>query len=270
MKKIVDDPALWDALNAATGDEEILKARTAIVIHYQPLVQALSRKISLKIPPQVEFDSLVSYGQEGLLKALNRFEPEIGVFSKWASTLIYGAILDGLRREDWAPRNLRRDVKAINLKMDELVQEHHLVNDPLTERPTYEDVADALGIEYSHVRAVMQKMDALQPTAFHDYDRHMDEDPESLESRGSVAYMLNIFSVWFDSLTFREQSILTIRYFEDRSLHLVAKELQVPESKIRETHTRLILDLQRTMLQSVQLQADVPVDDLVELDQGLY
>lgn len=254
MKKIIDDPDLWTALDNAGCPESILEARTNIVVHYQPLVLALARKISLKIPPQVEFDSLVSYGQEGLLKALNKFQPEIGVFSKWASTLIYGAILDGLRREDWAPRNLRRDVKAINLKMDELLQEHHLLNDPNATEPTYEDVSDALGMDYEHVRGVIQKMDALQPTAFHDYDMHMDEDPETLESRGNVAYMLNIFGEWFDSRSFLEQCILTLRYYEEKSLHLVAQELGIPEGIIRATHAQALADLQQTMLQSVQLE----------------
>lgn len=255
MKKIIDDPKLWAALDEADGEESYLTARTNIIMHYQPLVNALARKISQKIPPQVEFDSLVSYGQEGLLKALNKFQPEIGVFSKWASTLIYGAILDGLRREDWAPRNLRRDVKAINLKMDELVQSHHM-SDIATVEPTYDDVADALGMEPTHVRAAIQKMDSLQPTAFHDYDLHMDEDPETLESQGNVAYMMDIFGSWFDYQTWLGQSILTLRYFEEKSLHVVAQELQVAEGVVRYTHDALLADLQRTMLQSVQLQVE--------------
>lgn len=257
MKKIHDDPKLWDDLNAAEGDDEAYyQARTAIVLHYQPLVNALARKISLKIPPQVEFDSLVSYGQEGLLKALNKFQPEIGVFSKWASTLIYGAILDGLRRDDWAPRNLRRDVKAINQKMDELVQEHHMSNDPEAVHPTYDDVADALGMDITQVRSVIQKMDTLQPTAFHDYDLHMDEDPETLESQGNVTYLLNVFGEWFDSLSDLEQAILALRYYEEKNLQLVARELKIPEGVVRAKHAAAIADLQQVMVYSVQLQGE--------------
>lgn len=97
----------------------------------------------------------------------------------------------------------------------------------------------------------------MQPTAYHDYDMHMDEDPETLESRGNVAYMLNIFGEWFDTRSFLEQSILTLRYYEEKSLHLVSRELGIPEGIVRATHAQALANLQETMLQSVQLDEAV-------------
>jgi RNA polymerase sigma factor for flagellar operon FliA len=62
----------------------------------------------------VQVDDLVQNGMLGLLDAIGRFEEGLGAqFETYAVQRIRGAMLDGLRENDWLPRSLRRDMRRI-------------------------------------------------------------------------------------------------------------------------------------------------------------
>lgn len=74
-----------------------------------PLVGAIAKVMSRRLPSTVELDELINDGVVGLLDAARRFDPTRGVpFSAYAGHRIRGAILDGLRKRDPLPRRLRR------------------------------------------------------------------------------------------------------------------------------------------------------------------
>src|SRR5581483_7775921 len=64
-------------------------------------------------------DDLVSHGLLALIEAVDRFDPRKGAsFEQYAWTRVAGAIMDELRRQDWAPRSVRRTARAIERKRD--------------------------------------------------------------------------------------------------------------------------------------------------------
>jgi len=67
-----------------------------------------------ELPAHCELDDLVSCGLLALIGAVDRFDPAKGAtFEQYAWTRVSGAIMDELRRQDWAPRALRRNGRAI-------------------------------------------------------------------------------------------------------------------------------------------------------------
>ena len=71
----------------------------------QGLVRSLAWKIKQKLPPQVELDDLIAYGQLGLVQAAHDFDPARGrQFTTYAYYRIRGAILDGLSQMAWFSR----------------------------------------------------------------------------------------------------------------------------------------------------------------------
>ncbi|HEY8746375.1 MAG TPA: sigma-70 family RNA polymerase sigma factor [Tepidisphaeraceae bacterium] len=71
----------------------------------QGMVRSLAWKIKQKLPPQVDLDDLIGYGQLGLVQAAGDFEPDRGgLFSTYAYYRIRGAILDGLSQMAWFSR----------------------------------------------------------------------------------------------------------------------------------------------------------------------
>lgn len=76
-----------------------------LVFTHQGLVRAIARGIHRSLPPFMELDDLISYGQLGLMQAANDFDPDRGVqFSTFAYHRIRGAILDGTTQMAWFRR----------------------------------------------------------------------------------------------------------------------------------------------------------------------
>jgi RNA polymerase sigma factor for flagellar operon FliA len=76
-----------------------------LVFTHQGLVRAIARGIHRSLPPFMELDDLISYGQLGLMQAAGDFDPERGVqFSTFAYHRIRGAILDGTTQMSWSRR----------------------------------------------------------------------------------------------------------------------------------------------------------------------
>jgi len=82
----------------------------------QGLVRSLASRIHRKLPPHVELEDLVAYGEVGLVEAARDFDPARGSrFSTFAYYRIRGAIYDSLAKMSWFSRteyNRRRAGQA--------------------------------------------------------------------------------------------------------------------------------------------------------------
>ncbi len=100
-----DAMALWRQYNRS-GDERL---RDRLVLTYAPLVKFIVYRKLGELPASCDVDDLVSAGLEALIKAIDRYDPVKGAtLEQFAWTRIHGAVIDELRRSDWAPRSLRR------------------------------------------------------------------------------------------------------------------------------------------------------------------
>src|SRR3954454_11706980 len=119
------------------GDE---RAREQLVIAYSPLVKYVAGRMSSGLPAHVDEADLISYGLFGLIKAIERFEPEREIkFETYAITRIKGQILDELRGLDWVPRSVRARAREIE-------RVHGRLERRLHRTPTDEEIADEMGI----------------------------------------------------------------------------------------------------------------------------
>ena len=97
--------ALWKEYRRS-GNRSL---RNRLVLTYVPLVKHVVYKKLRELPVSCEADELISCGIEGLIAALDQYDPEKGAgLEPYLWTRIHGAVLDELRRRDWAPRSLRR------------------------------------------------------------------------------------------------------------------------------------------------------------------
>jgi len=78
------------------------------------MVKYLAYRKMRELPAHCDVDDLVSSGLLSLMAAVDRFDPAKGAtFEQYAWTRVSGAIVDELRRLDWAPRSLRRNGRSI-------------------------------------------------------------------------------------------------------------------------------------------------------------
>lgn len=81
------------------------KQRDELFMVHQGLVRAIAWKTHQRLPPTVELDDLIAYGQIGLLEAITAFDATRGrKFTTYAWHRIRGAILDGLGKMTWFDR----------------------------------------------------------------------------------------------------------------------------------------------------------------------
>ena len=112
--------------------------RDALILKHLPQVRLIARRIHGRLPENVSFDDLVSNGTLGLISAIDRFDPSRNLQLKtYAEHKIKGAILDSLRRLDWAPRQQRKHAKQIEAAI--AVAEQRLLR-----APTEEEIAAEL------------------------------------------------------------------------------------------------------------------------------
>lgn len=219
------------------------RARERLVVHYSPLVKFVVGRIRSRLPAHVDPADLVSEGLLGLLEAMDRFDPSMGLqFQTFAVPRIRGAILDQLRAADWAPRKVRDQIHSVDRSEDALSQR-------LGRPPTADEVAAELGIEPGDVRRIHEHRrraaalslderdhDDGAGGAVHDPLDDLDELPAAVR-RAVLA------------LPERDQIVLALYYWERLSLAEVGQVLQVTESRVSQLHARATLRLREIVQQ---------------------
>ncbi|MGZ4203473.1 MAG: sigma-70 family RNA polymerase sigma factor, partial [Thermoleophilaceae bacterium] len=97
-----DALALWLEYRRS-GDQRL---RDRLIMTYAPLVKYIVYKKIRELPARCEVEDFISCGLEALINSIDRYDPEKGAtLEQFAWTRIHGAVLDELRRQDWAPRS---------------------------------------------------------------------------------------------------------------------------------------------------------------------
>jgi len=213
------------------GDRESL--RDHLVLLHTPLVEHCARNFTASGEP---IEDLVQEGYVGLIKAVDRFDPDKGVrFSTYACHLITGEIRHYLR-------DLGRLIHEPGWHF-ELRQRISRTNDQLTQKlgraPEPEDIARALNIEASSVRDVLRNQQVLQVEYLDaESDREGDEGgsdwdhkliasathSEVAETQVEDQMMLGLA---LPKLRELEKKAITLFFFEDCTKTEIAKRLDI-------------------------------------------
>jgi RNA polymerase sigma factor for flagellar operon FliA len=147
------DPAEAEALWRRWRDRRDAPARDRLVLSYAPMVRYLAARKARELPAHCELEDLASCGLIALMEAVDRFDPtRRATFEQYAWTRVAGAIVDELRRQDWASRSVRRFGRRVERARDEWIAKHGAV-------PTGEQLAGALEMTAAELRAGLDEID---------------------------------------------------------------------------------------------------------------
>lgn len=108
---------LWEAYRNGRSEADA----SALVAHYLPLLREVVAQMVTRYPRHVQAEDFISFGLFGLFDAVKKFDPtRSSKFEAYAQALIRFAILDGLRRVDWVPRDERARSQAAAAARDRL------------------------------------------------------------------------------------------------------------------------------------------------------
>src|SRR5579859_2288905 len=111
-----------DAGNYEAGTSDT-RAAHDLILGCLPLVDSIARRLYGALPASacIELHDLAQSGLLGLVSAGRNYDPAASVpFSIYARYRIEGEMLDSLRRQDLAPRKLRRWQKQVTAARQEL------------------------------------------------------------------------------------------------------------------------------------------------------
>ncbi|MFN8021279.1 MAG: SigB/SigF/SigG family RNA polymerase sigma factor [Acidimicrobiales bacterium] len=165
------------------------------------------------------FDDLVQVASFGLLKAIERFEPSMGVpFGSYATPTILGELRRHFRDHTWSVRVPRRakDLRAsVNAASDELSRR-------LGRSPTIAEIAAQLELSEDAVLEVLEANNAYRSRPL-DHATvadqvTVDDDADHVIDREMIVSLL-------EHLRPRERTILYLRYFEELSQAQIAERV---------------------------------------------
>src|SRR2546423_10974159 len=150
-----DTLALWQQYKA-TNDR---KLRDRLVLTFAPLVKYIVYKKAREMPARCEVEDFISCGLEALMISIDRYDPAKGAtLEQYAWTRIHGAVLDELRRQDWAPRSVRRWERDIERAADAFTALHR-------RRPNVEELAGSMGCTVDELRRRRDEITASDMTS---------------------------------------------------------------------------------------------------------
>src|SRR6202046_4679117 len=121
-----------------------------LVLRHADLVKRIAYHLVSRMPPNVEVDDLIQSGMIGLLDAAKHYSANKGAnFETYAGIRIRGAMLDEVRKSDWTPRSVHRNMR----EMAEVIRK---IENAKGQDATPIDIAEGLGVSMEEYHRLVQ------------------------------------------------------------------------------------------------------------------
>lgn len=206
------------------------RLREELVVGLLPLVRSIARRYARRGEP---LDDLVQVGSVGLLKAIDRFDPDRGVpFGAFAAPTITGEIRRHFRDTTWTvrpPRELQELVLALGTATERLSALHG-------RPPTVSELAEAIDRSVDDVAEAKSAGEGYSATSL---DAPVLEDGTALsEAMGeldgeySMVEWRNDLRVGLASLRPRERRIIALRFLGGLSQREIAARIGISQMHV--------------------------------------
>jgi RNA polymerase sigma factor for flagellar operon FliA len=230
--------AAYASVHAGSGDD-LVKTHLA-------LVKRIAYHLISRLPSSVQVDDLIQAGLIGLMEAAAHFDATQGAsFETYAGIRVRGAMLDEVRRYDWAPRSVHRKARAVAEAMRTVEQ---------TRGRDAEDaeVAKTMGITLDEYHQILQDASACKLFSIDSEEGEAIGDMLSDDRPGPEAALeetdfRNEMSRALNGLPERERVVLALYYDEELNLREIGAVLGVSESRVCQIHSQALLRLKARM-----------------------
>lgn len=249
MKKLAAYKETASSVNERSQDE--------LVESHAPLVKRIAYHLMTRLPPTVQVDDLIQSGMIGLLEASRNYDASQGAsFETYAGIRIRGAMLDEIRKGDWAPRSLHRKVRAITKAVADVEARH-------SRDARDAEVAAEVGMPLNEYYATLQDASGYRVFSFEDLpagEEGMTESlteriPEPLENVEKDLFKEALADA-ISGLPERERLVMSLYYREELNLRETGEVLGVSESRVCQIHSQALIRLKSRMSDWTETQAE--------------
>ena len=222
-------------------------SETDLVKRHADLVKRIAYHLAARLPSSVDVEDLIQAGVIGLLDAARHYSAGRGAsFETYASIRIRGAMVDELRKSDWAPRSVHRRAREISHAIHDIEQ--------ATGREAKEnEIAEKLGIPLEEYRQLAHDAARCQVMSL---DARSADDEEGIEYADTADSPLQqlqrdefqkTMAEAIADMPEREKLVLSLYYNDELNLREIGAVLDVSESRVCQIHGQALLRLKSRM-----------------------
>ena len=220
-------------------------ARDQLIVNHINLVRFLASKFKNR---GESLEDLIQVGTIGLIKAIDRFDPERGLeFTTYATPTIMGEIKRHFRDKGWSvrvPRRLQELSAKVNQATDELTNQ-------LQRSPSVAEIAEHLGSTVDEVLEAMESSSAYSSVPLEGggsgeddetpsvIDHYATEDPELAASDDRI-----VLEQAIADFSPREQEVVKMRFEEGLTQVEIAERLGISQVQVSRLLRRTLRRIQ--------------------------
>lgn len=246
-RRDVDVNGMWKRYLSSRS----IRLRNQLIEHYRPLVHMQAARLSQKLPAQVSYDEICSAGYDGLLEAVQAYDPSHKAkFETFCQQRIHGAVMDWLRALDGQSRTVRSFEKQRGQSRD-------LLDGDLGRPPTDEELAEKMGISRERY-AELSRLSRLGHEVHLSAVQNNDDDGYQRGSPGgwdirdfratdpSEKVTREVLTDYITRGLNREERLVLILYYtEGLTMAEIGMVLDLSESRVSQIHKDVINRLRK-------------------------
>lgn len=221
-------------------------ARRELVKEYDGLAKRLASRYRGRGEPK---DDLEQVARLGLLKAIDRFDPDFGVqFATFATRTIVGELKRHLRDKTWSIR-VPRSLQELWLEVSRAAED---LTHRLERSPTIDEIAAHVGASREDVLEALDAGSAYTASSLDSPVGNEDGSSATLaDLMGRIDEDIEQAGLWavavdhIRGLPDRERAILVMRFFEDRSQSEIAEEMGISQMHVSRLLRRSLAELRQ-------------------------
>jgi RNA polymerase sigma factor FliA len=217
---------------------------SALVMRHAELVKRIAYHLAGRLPASVDVADLIQAGMIGLLEAASHFAADRGAsFETYAGIRIRGAMIDALRKLDWAPRSVHRKARAAAAAMRDIERESGR-----EARDT--EVAQKLSVSLSEYHSIVQDAASCRLNSLDDETAASIAGPSTDPFRevADEAFRTALATA-IAGLPEREKLVMSLYYSDELNLKEIGAVLKVTESRVCQLHGQALVRLRARLEQ---------------------
>ena len=234
-----------------------VETRNFILIEYLHIVKVIAARMYSTYKSLADHDDIMSCGTLALLNSIDRFDYTRDIkFETFASIRVRGAMIDYLRKQDWAPRAVRKNIKDIDSVYTEL-------QNSLGREPSDEEIAEKLNMSADEYHEALSNgysanILSLEELIADNASNIIPVSDDTPEKEYETKELTEVMARAIEALSEKERTIISLYYYEGLKAKQIANILEVSESRVSQLHskalTKLKYNLQKYMDSSEEEQ----------------